>query len=127
MSVNWNWSDKCGEFVLEQTIDAKGTKKDFTISIYNGNCMAVFLHEFVEDGKEKYNFVGFFSDKEHAKNCLGLNKGTDNLYSTEWQTIKKVRLDKRKCRYFKDLVALFAQAFNDIDIEIRSTVKINAE
>lgn len=118
MSVNWNWSDKCGEFVLEQTIDAKDTKKDFTISIYNGNCMAVFLHEFVEDGNEKYTFFGFFADKDHAKNCLGLSKGSDNIYNNGWQTIKKVRLNKKKCRYFKDLVALFAQAFDNITIEV---------
>lgn len=118
MSVNWNWDAKCGEFVLEQTIDAKDTKKDFTISIYNGNCMAVFLHEFVEDGNEKYTFFGFFADKDHAKNCLGLSKGSDNIYDNGWQTIKKVRLNKKKCRYFKDLLTLFAQAFDNIEIEV---------
>lgn len=118
MAVTWDWNAKCGEFVIEQTVDANGTKKDFTVSIYNGNCMAVFLYEFVEGETEKYNFFGFFSDKTHAKNCLGLTKGEDNIYDNGWQTITRVRLNKSKCRYFKDLVALFAQAFDNIDIEI---------
>ena len=117
MSVNWNWNDKCGEFVLSQEF-GNGEWKDFTISIYNGNCMAVFLHEFVEDGKEKYSFTGFFSDKEHAKNCLGLTKGESNIYHNGWQTIKSIRLNKKKCRYFKDLVQMFAQAFDNITIEV---------
>lgn len=120
MSVNWNWNDKCGEFVLEQTVDAEGTKKDFTISIYNGNCMAVFLHEFEEDGVEKYNFFGFLSDIAHAKSCLGLAKGTSNIWDDGWQTIKSIRLNKKKCRYFKDLVTMFAQAFDNITIEVYS-------
>ena len=118
MSVNWNWDAKCGEFTLNQVMDAEGNRKDFNISIYNGNCMAVFLHEFVEDGNEKYTFFGFFSDKEHARNCLGLSKGSDNIYDNGWQTITKVRLNKKKCRYFKDLVTLFAQAFDNITIEV---------
>lgn len=119
MSVNWNWSDKCGEVTLKQMHPGE-EDKEFTISLYNGNCMVVMLHEFKdrETGEDMYNFFSFFSDKEHAKNCLGLSKGTNNIFCTDYQKFTKIRLNKKKCRYFKDLVALFAQAFDNIEIEV---------
>ena len=119
MSVNWNWSEKCGEVTLKQ-MHPKEADREFTISLYNGNCMIVMLHEFKdrETGEDMYNFFSFFSDKDHAKNCLGLSKGTNNIFDTDYQKFTKVRLNKKKCRYFKDLVTLFAQAFDNITIEV---------
>lgn len=119
MSVNWNWNDKCGEITLVQSHTGE-EDKEFTVSLYNGNCFLVMLYEYEENGEEMYNFFGFFSDKDHAKNCLGLNKkgGYDsNIYNTPYQKITKIKISK-KCRYFKDVVALFAQAFDSIVIEV---------
>lgn len=119
MSVNWNWDDKCGEVTVKQ-MHPKEADREFTISLYNGNCMVVMLYEYKDEqtGEDMYNFFSFFSDKGHAKNCLGLSKGTNNIFNTPYQQFTKVRLDKKKCRYFKDLVALFAQAFDNIEIEV---------
>lgn len=119
MSVNWNWNDKCGEVTLKQMHPGEADR-EFTISLYNGNCMVVMLHEFKdrETGEDMYNFFSFFSDKDHAKNCLGLSKGANNIFDTDYQKFTKIRLNKKKCRYFKDLVALFAQAFDNITIEV---------
>lgn len=119
MSVNWNWDDKCGEVTVKQ-MHPKESDREFTISLYNGNCMVVMLYEYKdkETGEDMYNFFSFFSDKDHAKNCLGLLKGANNIFDTDYQKFTKVRLNKKKCRYFKDLVALFAQAFDNITIEV---------
>ena len=117
MSVNWLWKDKCGELTLEQEIN--GERKSFPITLYNGNCFLVMIHEFVEDGKERYSFFGFFSDKDHAKRCLGLVKGESNIYDG-WQKFTKLRINKAKCRYFKDIVALFSQAYDNLTIEVYS-------
>ena len=124
MSVNWNWSDKCGEITLVQMHPGE-EDNEFTITLYNGNCFLVMLHEFkdAETGEDMYDFFGFFSDKEHAKNCLGLNKkkGYDNnIYCTPYQKFTKLRVNKKKCRYTKDMVTLFAEAFDDITIEVYS-------
>lgn len=118
MSVNWSWDGKCGEITVSQRVDDRKGWEEYKVSVYNGNCLAVFLYEFIEDGEEKYNFWSFFSDKDHAKNCLGLSKGANNIFDTPYQRITKIRLNKKKCRYFKDLVALFAQAFDNISIEV---------
>lgn len=119
MSVNWNWNGKCGEVSVKQ-MHPKEADREFTISLYNGNCMVVMLYEYKDEqtGEDMYNLFSFFADKDHAKNCLGLSKGTNNIFDTPYQRFTKVRLNKKKCRYFKDLVALFAQAFDNIDIEV---------
>lgn len=120
MSVNWNWSDKCGELTLSQEVEVGKPWQDFTVSLYNGNCMIVMLYEYKDEktGEDMYNFWSFFSDKEHAKNCLGLAKGEYNIFDKPHEKITKIRLNKKKCRYFKDLVTMFAQAFDNITIEV---------
>ena len=121
MALNWLWKDKCGEITLVQKIDAEGNEQEFPITLYDGNCYLIMLHEYKENGQDMYNLFGFFSDKAHMKNCLGLNKKdgyTSNIYNTPYQRFTKVKLNKNKCRYFKDIVAAFAQAFDNLTIEI---------
>ena len=79
------------------------------------------LWEYEEDGIEKYSMHNFFADKEHAKNMLGLSKGyTDNAMNWDKYYIKKIRLNKAKYRYTKDLVDMLIKAFDNIEIEIYS-------
>lgn len=122
MSLNWQWADKCGEVTLVQK-HPEEEDREFTISLYDGNCYLIMLHEYEEKGENMYSLFGFFADKEHMKNCLGLNKKKgygENIYETPYNKFTKVKLNKKKCRYFKDIVAAFAQAFDNIDIEIYS-------
>lgn len=119
MALHWEWSNKCGEITLEQNFD--GEWKKFPITLYTGNAFLIMLHEFEENGKDMYELYGFFADKAHAKNCLGLNKKdgyTDNIYKRDWQKWSKVRINKAKYDKYKDLVQMLAQAFDDITIEI---------
>ena len=79
------------------------------------------LYEREENGQQVYNLWSFWSDKQHMKNCLGLNKKdgyTSNQYENGYQRITKIRLDKPKCRYFKDIVPALAQAFDNVTLEI---------
>lgn len=39
MAIQWNWINQIGELDIEQ-----GDKK-FTMTVYTGNCMIIFLHE----------------------------------------------------------------------------------
>ncbi len=83
MSVNWLWKEKMGS-IQWKTLDGK----KISVNVYKGNCLCVMIHTFKENGKELYDFCGFFNDEEHLKKCIGLSKDYDgkttNIYKDEW-------------------------------------------
>jgi hypothetical protein len=122
MALHWQWDEKCGEATLVQMYPDE-EDREFKLGLYTGNACLIMLSEWEEDGESMWNMFSFWADKDHMKNCLGLNKKqgyTDNMYATPYQKITKVKLNKKKCRYFKDIVAALAQAFDDLTIEVVS-------
>ena len=120
MALHWDWKEKIGEITLEQKSESGGWKQ-FPLSLYEGNAFLIMLSENDEDNT--FQMFGFFADKAHAKNCLGLNKKggyTENMYDRAYSRFTRLRLNKKKSRNAADLAALFAQAFNNITIEIYS-------
>lgn len=118
MGVVWRWKDKYGELIVEQTLD--GETKEFTKNLYDGNCLLIALNEWDEGENHMYSLYTFFSDDEHAKRCLGLAKGYTNLFNEGFDHIKKLRINKKKCRKWKRIITLFAQAFDNLEIEVYS-------
>lgn len=118
MAIQWHWTDKIGEAVVQQTWN--GETKEYTKNIYDGNCFMIFLNEWEEDGVNKYSLFTFFADEKHAKRCLGLEKDYDsnNMLDDEHSKLIKLRLNKKKCRKIKKIVNLFIQAFDNLEIEI---------
>lgn len=119
MALNWEWSAKCGEIVVRH--DFGDRKEDVTLSLYEGNAYLIMLHEFKDNGKDKYELFSFWADAYHMKNCLGLNKrqGYDrNMYAGPGDQFLKVRLNKAKCRRWKELLTAMMQAFDELTIEI---------
>lgn len=114
MALTWDWKSKCGEAIV------KSGDREFTIDLYNGNAYLIFIHEFEEDGVEKYELYSFWADKTHAKRCLGLEKDTYNLYAEGHSVVTKFRINKAKCRKAAEIIGLIAKAFDEIDIEIYS-------
>lgn len=116
MAIQWHWDEKIG------TVDIFNYDEVKTYSLYQGNAFLIIIYEFTgDDGKDKYQMHGFFGDKEHAKNCLGLSKGyDDNIYNSEYEQIRKIRINKAKYKYTKDLVDMLIKAFDNISIEIYS-------
>lgn len=110
--LNWDWNKKIG------TIDIFNYDEVRTYQLYQGNAFLIMLWEYEEDGKDMWQMHNFFVDKEHAKNCLGLTKGFDNMFNTERYKIKGIRLNKGKYRYTKDLVDMLIKAFDEISIDI---------
>lgn len=117
MALNWSWNEKCGEAILKQTVDGE---REFKLSLYNGNAYLIFVREFEEDGVEKYEVYSFWVDKDHAKRCLGLEKGSYNIYNEGWSKIIKFRIDKKRCRKATEIIGLITKAFDDIEIELYS-------
>lgn len=112
MSLNWSWSEKCGEAVFEQ----RG--KEFTVNLYQGNAYLIFLYEYKEGDNDMYSLWTFWADKAHAKRCLGLEKGCENLYDDGRDKLKKMRLNKAKYSKAPELVSLLVKAFDELEIEV---------
>ena len=112
----WSFDKKIG------TVDIFNYDEVRTYQLYQGNAFLIILWEYTDDdGKEKYSVHGFFADKDHAKNCLGLSKDyTENTYNTNYEQIRKIRINKAKYKYTKELVDMLVKAFDNIEIEIYS-------
>lgn len=123
MSINWRWEEKCGEAIVRQYFGDE--VRETTKSLYEGNAFLIFLNEWKEDGKNMYSLYSFFADEKHAKTCLGLTKDSDNIFVDGLDTLTKIRINKKKSRNWKKIVTLFAQAFDNIQIEIYSEDKKN--
>lgn len=121
MSLNWSWSNKCGEVNYEyETIEGK---KETTFSLYEGNAFLIFINEYKEDDQDMYTLWSFWADETHAKRMLGLDKKYpdtygNNSYENKRDRITKFRLNKAKSRNWKKIVKLLAEAFDNVDIEL---------
>ena len=75
MAIQWEWKNKIGELDIEQ-----GEKK-FTMSVYTGNALIIFLYE----TEKTYKMYNFFADKDHFKNCA---KDSEWDYASEWRELR---------------------------------------
>lgn len=95
MALHWDWNEKIGEL----QINSYG--EDFTINVYQGNALAIFIHTFFDDnGTERYNMYNFFCDKEHFKNCV---KGKTWNYAEDWKKLTLYRIPSDFWVILKDL------------------------
>lgn len=103
----WTWDSKCGEMEYG----------NYTTNLYEGNALMIMISEWTnDDGVDQYQVSGFFADKEHAKNCLGLSKGHENIYEDcPW---KKLTIYRSKSRNWKVFTELAAKAFPGIEIHL---------
>lgn len=117
MALYWDWKEKVGEAIFEQN------GKEYTINLYKGNAFLIFINEYKETDSEGvehdvYNLYAFFADEAHAKRCLGLVKGTDNMFNDGFYRMKKIKINKEKYSYTNKLVSLLVKAFDNLEIEI---------
>jgi len=119
MALHWDWNKKVGEATFVDTYN--GDNREYTVSLYNGNACLIFLYEYKENDTDMWQMSDFWIDKNHMKNCLGLNKKggyTENLLDKEYRRLSKIRLDKKNCKYLKDITTALIQAFDKLVIEI---------
>ena len=110
MALRWDFKHKAGTVTQEKT----GTR-----NWYEGNGLMIVLNEWTEEGKEFYSMYWFFADKEHMKNCLGLNKKqgySDNMFEDD--PITEITISRENCYQWKDLVTILPKVFPDIKITI---------
>lgn len=85
------------------------------MSLYQGNAELIFIYE----TEDNYSMVSFWADRDHMKNCLGLNKGTDNIYLDE-AGIKIIEFTfyKVMVRDLPQIITAIVKAFPRISINI---------
>ena len=121
MALQWDFREQSG------TVTMSNYGKPVTLNWYEGNAMMIVLNEWKEDnGEEKYSLSWFFCDEYHAKNCLGLSKGHENMFDDS-NTITKLTVYRDHCRGWDKVVKLFAKAFPDIEITIQAKAQEGVE
>ena len=75
MAIKWKWENKIGELDIEQ-----GEKK-FTLSVYTGNVMIIFIYE----RENTWLMYDFFANKKDFKNYVNDH---DYNYASEWRELR---------------------------------------
>ena len=119
MALYWDFKNKVGEAFIQQTLPDRPVK-EFTVNLYEGNAYLIFVNEYEENGKNMYSLYTFFADELHAKRCLGLDKeyGTENMFTSGYEKLVTLRINKAKYKKVNKLISLFTKAFDEITIEI---------
>ena len=68
MALQWNWKDKMGKLTIRQ----KGKK--YSVNIYSGNALAIFICEYKQNDEERYVMYNFLADKKHCDNIIKNHK-----------------------------------------------------
>ena len=112
MALQWDFREKAG------TVTESVRGNSFTFPFYEGNALMIVTHEFVDesDGQEKYDMRWFFIGVDHAKNCLGLSKGHDNMFGSDGVT--NLTIYRANCRQYLKLVELFTKAFPGVTVTL---------
>lgn len=110
MALQWSFKEKAG------TVTEKRGDQVVTNNFYEGNALMIVTQEYERDGEQFYDMQWFFVGTDHAKNCLGLSKGHDNMFGPDG--ITHMVIYREHCRYWKDLINLFVKAFPKITIEL---------
>ena len=118
MALTWSWNGKIGEAVFDNIYLSDPTK-ELTINLYEGNALLIMINGYKdkETGKNMYDMFGFFCDKTHMNNCLGLTKGHYNIYAENGR-LKRISFNKAKSKNYKTIIPALVKAFDDIEIKI---------
>lgn len=111
MALNWLWSDKCGELVVDRKNPKTKETETYKVNLYSGNAWLIMLYEYKQDGEKYYNMWSFFDDKAHMNKCLGLTKGSNNIFENSYETIKRVKLKADKNCHADQIAKAFKKAF----------------
>ena len=124
MALRWNFNEKVGELLTEETIN--GETRQFIHPLYTGNAFLIMTNEWEENGVGKYSMYRFWADEDHMKIMLGLKADRAgekrNCYEGGYDRWVKIRLSKR-CRYLNKITNALVKAFDNITIEIYTEEK----
>lgn len=110
----YDFNDKSGEVLIKQG------EKEFTLDMYDESKCNCFLATVWKHPKtDEHQLQWFFCDESHGKRMLGITKNYSGERENCLTEIKKITIFKNKCANWKKIINLFAQAFDEITIEIK--------
>ena len=115
MALTWDWKEKSG------TVTQVYGGKEYTSNFYEGNALMIVTNEFEENGEERYTVIWFFTGKDHAERCLGLQKCDDGTQTNMFErdgAVTRLVIYKEHCRKWQTIVDLFTKVFPEIVIEL---------
>lgn len=107
-----NWKDISGTVTIEQN------GHEFVLNLYGEDKCNCFLAT-VYEAKDEYQLQWFFMDESHGKRMLGLTKNYNGEKENCLLEVTKLTLYKSKCANWKKIMIMFAQAFDNLTIEIK--------
>lgn len=118
MALTWEWNRKIGEAVFDELYLDDPTK-EVTVSLYEGNAFLIFIHKYKDKNTDEnmYTLFSFFADKTHMNRCLGLEKGSENIFLHNGR-LKRISFNKAKSRNYKQIIPALVKAFDDIEIKV---------
>lgn len=67
--IRFDAKQKLGEMTI--TREREGETENFTVNIYGGNCLAIFVYEYTdENGVKMAQLWNFIADGKHASNII---------------------------------------------------------
>lgn len=110
MALTWKYSERAGHI----------TFKDGTVyPWYEGNALMICNREERTETEINAWLVFFFANEDHAKNCLGLTRGNENIFSDNPMVC--VTIHPQYCRQWAKVCKLLLKAFPDIKILLDQT------
>lgn len=113
MAVQWQWKEPGGTVTIR-----KEDGSEITQNWYEGNCLMIVLNEWEEKGENYYSLAWFFADVPHAKNCLGIEKGKENIFDPD--KIVMVTINRQFCHKWKELTDVLTKAYPEIVITLNN-------
>lgn len=117
MAVNWYWKHKLGTITLVQ--EHNEIKNTFKLNIYCANCLGAIIYEYrdKETHKDMYKFMGFWNNRQHLANCLGLTRGyKDDIYKDPCNNYKKIKLNMYYRKDALTIAELFVKAGHKVEL-----------
>lgn len=110
MSIRWDFNCPSGTVTMT---DGQ------TFRWFTGNALMIVLNEWKENNEEYYSLNWFFADIDHAKNCLGISKGYENIFKSTGVGISEITISLEQCYEWKRFIPLLIKAFPDIVITLK--------
>ena len=105
MAIKYDSKQKCGEATFETYRDGK--KGTYTLDLYVGNCFLIMVDSTID------TLAAFFFNAVHMERCL-----INNIFDRPNEKMTKIRINKAKCRNYKEIVELLDEWMEDLTIEI---------
>lgn len=119
MAITWHWSEQIGTWSFKDAI----TNNTIKTNLYKGNAYLISIHEYKKEGHDVYDVVNFWVDKDHMKNCLGLNKNTNFIYDNWKENNITIYKDMITPKHLNEIISNLIKGFDEITINIKRKEK----